>query len=279
MSEPARLEARIRHLDELGEVVGAMRTLAASHVQQARGGLGAIEAYTRTVEAALARVVPMLSDGGDVAAGGATAWLLVGGEHGFCGDFASRLLSRLRERLRPGDCVLVLGSRSRALAGEAGIEVDWADAMASHAAGVPAVVADLVDALYERVVAGRVERAVVIHGDTAGSGGSEVREQPLLPLDLAAWRAPSAAPDPVLNLPAAELVERLVDEYVLSRLVHAATTSLAAENAARLLATSAAADAVAERVETLRGESRRLRQAAITAELAELIGSGAFEAV
>ena len=278
MSEPARLEGRIRHLDELREVVGAMRTLAASHVQQARARLPAIEGYTRTVEAALARVVPMLEPGLDrLPVPGARAWLLLGGEHGFCGDFAGRLTERLAAEAARGDVVMVVGSRSAGLADEHGLHVEWSEAMVSHAAGVLAMARDIVDAVYERIVAGRVRSVSLVHGAGTGSGAFEVRVQPLLPLDLEAYRVDGAGPDPLLNLPPAELVERLVDEYVLARVVHAGTASLAAENGARLLATTAATDAVAERLELLRGEARRLRQSAITAELAELIGSGAFE--
>jgi F-type H+-transporting ATPase subunit gamma len=278
VSEQVRIEQRIRHLDELGEVVGAMRTLAASHVHQARARIAATQAYLHTLEAALARVVTMLPpvDGprGD---GGACAWIVLGGEHGFCGDFAGRLVSRLGMVVTRGDLVMVLGSRSAALAREHGIEIEWAEAMVSHAGGVLAMARDAVDALYERIVADRVRRVGLIHGEGTGTGSFEVRVQGVLPLDLETFRRDDTGPSALSNLPHDKLAERLVDEYVLARVVHAGTASLAAENGARLLATTAAGDAVAERVEMLRGQSRRLRQSAITAELAELIGSGAFD--
>lgn len=278
MSEQLRIEQRIRHLDELGEVVGAMRTLAASHVHQARARIAATQAYLHTLEAALARVVttlpPVDAPHGD---GGACAWIVLGGEHGFCGDFAGRLVSQLGMVVTRGDLVMVLGSRSAALAREHGIEIEWAEAMVSHAGGVLAMARDAVDALYERIVADRVRRVGLIHGEGTGTGSFEVRVQGVLPLDLETYRRDDTGPSPLSNLPHDTLAERLVDEYVLARVVHAGTASLAAENGARLLATTAAGDAVAERVETLRGQSRQLRQSAITEELAELIGSGAFD--
>jgi F-type H+-transporting ATPase subunit gamma len=278
VSEQIRIEQRIRHLDELGEVVGAMRSLAASHVHQARARLAATQAYLHTLEAALARVVKMLppldAPHGD---GGACAWVVLGGEHGVCGDFAGRLVSRLGAVVRRGDLVMVLGSRSAALAREHGIEVEWAEAMVSHAGGVLAMARDAVDALYERIVADRVRRVGLIHGEGTGTGSFEVRVQAVLPLDLENYRRDDTRPSPLCNLARDKLAERLVDEYVLARVVNSGTASLAAENGARLLATSAASDAVAERIELLRGRSRRLRQSVITEELAELIGSGAFD--
>ena len=148
--------------------------------------------------------------------------------------------------------------------------------MVSHADGVLAVARDAVDAVYEPIASGLVQRLTVLHGEAKRGGGVAVVREMLLPFEVPV-DGHGAAPAPLANLSSSLLVERLVDEFVMARVVRAGMESLAAENTARLFATSSASEAIGQHIETLQARLRIERQEAITAELAELVAGGAFE--
>lgn len=64
MEQLARLQARIGNLHDLRELVGALRGLAASHVQEAQANLAGIRRYVDVVEDAIAEGAALL-DGAD----------------------------------------------------------------------------------------------------------------------------------------------------------------------------------------------------------------------
>jgi F-type H+-transporting ATPase subunit gamma len=79
---------------------------------------------------------------------------------------------------------------------------------------------------------------------------------------------------PLITLPAADLVERLADEYVYAALCEAAMRAFAAENEARVAAMARARRNIDTMLEALTAQERQVRQDEITAEVVEL-ASGA----
>jgi len=92
----------------------------------------------------------------------------------------------------------------------------------------------------------------------------------LLPFDFGRFSAPRHGPPPLVQIPVADLLAQLADEYMFAQLCEALTLALAAENEARMRAMVAARDHVAEKLDALDATARRLRQEAITAEVIEL---------
>jgi F-type H+-transporting ATPase subunit gamma len=75
---------------------------------------------------------------------------------------------------------------------------------------------------------------------------------------------------PLVTLPPQRLLARLAEEYVFAQLCEAIMLSFAAENEARMRAMIAARVNVHDKLDQLIGDSRRLRQEEITAEIVEL---------
>src|SRR5215471_10093435 len=112
MQRPAELAIRIRSLLDLDDVVGALRSLSAARVQQARAMLLAIREYAAIVEGALAAAVPLTPSGADDTLEASTAVVAFCSEHGFVGAFNERVLLRAAEQLaRTRDRLLIVGSR------------------------------------------------------------------------------------------------------------------------------------------------------------------------
>lgn len=270
----AEVEARRASVEELRAVTDAMRSLAAARLQQALAVIGGTRAYAGVIGGALAQAVGLLAerparwpahDGR-----GRPATVLFAPEHGFVGAFAERLAEAALDSLPERGVLWAVGSRGAALLEERGRPPDWAIPMATHIDAVTATGRRVAEALYRAAADGTLGTVSVLYGRSAQGGAPEVARDALLPLDLAWARGNGRAVPPITNLPPAELVPRLVDEYVFARLAHAAMESFAAENAARFAVLMAARQNIDATLDALTGAVRRLRQEQITTELIEL---------
>ena len=273
----AEVEARRASIVELGSVTDAMRSLAAARFQQAAAMLPGTRTYAEVIGGALAQAVALAEDGPrrwPAQGCGHAALVLFAPEHGFVGAFAERLAKEARTA-PPGTELWVVGGRGAALLEEAGRAPAWSLPMATHADAVIATARRVAEALYGAAAADRLGRVELLYGRAVAGAGPELVRAALLPLDFARFRPARFRPErravpPLTNLPPAQLVARLVDEYIYALLAHAALESFAAENAARLSVMMAARHNIESSLETLTGILRRLRQEQITTELIEL---------
>ena len=280
MARLAEIRARIASLGELGEVVGAMRSLAAVRVQQARAALPGIRTYTDVVDAALAEALALAppAQGAVKAAepsrGGAALVIVFSSEHGFVGAFNERILDRAAiELARPKDRLLVVGSRGAALAAERRMPRAWTTAMATRSDGVVETARRVAHEVYGRVAEGDLGRVAIVYARSSAGAAWEPTMSALLPFDPTPHlsRAGSRGPRPLTNLAPGVLLGRLVDELVLAELMRAATESFASENGARLATMEAAHDNIERKLEELSGEERQRRQDEITTELLDVV--------
>jgi F-type H+-transporting ATPase subunit gamma len=200
-------------------------------------------------------------------------------EHGFVGGLNDRIL----RAAPPGSGeLLVVGTRGQATAGEARLGFRFIGPMATDTAGLGEVADRITDALYPRFAAGELEGLEIVFGRRSDAGAITIERRALLPLEPANAdeRPPSApAPPPVTYLPHAELLARLVEEYLYALLIDVAAQSFAAENTARLAVLQSAHTHLDDLVEDLRAADRRLRQEEITSEVVELaLGRGRHHA-
>ena len=75
----------------------------------------------------------------------------------------------------------------------------------------------------------------------------------------------------MVYLDADDLFDKVVEEFVFTRLMHAAMESFASENAARLTAMEAAHDNIESKLEGLTQQARQQRQEEITTELLDVV--------
>jgi F-type H+-transporting ATPase subunit gamma len=292
MERLSEIQARIKNLGELGDVVGAMRSLAAVRVQQARGALPALLKYTTVVEEALADAFALAPGAGEpagddaaserspgepagsAAAGSRSAVIVFSSEQGFVGAFNERVLERAATQLsRSGDSLLVVGARGASLAAERHLAVAWTAPMTTHGGGVVDVARGIAKEIYGRVARGELRRVTLVYARSSGGALSEVVVSTLLPFDPTPYRSTGAeagAP-PLTYLPPRELIDRLVDELVLAELMRAAMESFASENGARLATMEAAHTSIDKKLDELTQDERRRRQDEITTELLDIV--------
>jgi F-type H+-transporting ATPase subunit gamma len=272
VSALSETQARIDSVRKLGTVVGAMRGIAATHAGRARAALEGYRAYAKVVAAGLASAAALLEETAaskPLPSGEDTVVIVFAAEHGFASAFCERVLDAAK--LKDRDRLLIAGARGLSLAEQRGLRVDWSTPMASQAAAVDAVARRVADRLYALFVEERVARADVVHACPVSAADFTIVQRPLLPLDLAAIRAPVSGPPPLVNLAPRKLVELLVGEYVFAELALAALESFAGENAARLATMESARLNIDQKLEELEGQERLLRQEQITAEVQDVV--------
>jgi len=262
------LRRRIARTDELHDVIGAVRALAAARLRRANEGLRAINAYSAIVSTALRETLASLAARDDAAqpiSGQPTLTVAFGSQHGFVGGFNDELVAALAKLDGP---VWVLGERAAALAGETNILVMRVFPMATRVAGINALVRDLVDAILS--MSSLVSAVNVLYAPYR-PGSTTVATRRLLPFEDARPTL-SAAREPVLRYVEPEkLVARFAEEYILAELAQVAMESFASENRARLRSMDQTFENIERRLERLRKDAHRARQEEITVELLDII--------
>ncbi len=112
-------------------------------------------------------------------------------------------------------------------------------------------------------------------GEAARSAGIELEPADTEEADEEAKRFGTANVDYIYEQPAEELLNGLLPQYVFSLLYHAMTESVAAEHAARMTAMDSATNNASEMIDALTLHMNRVRQAAITKEIIEIVSGAA----
>lgn len=273
MTRLAEIEAHLRSMGELLDVVSAMRSLAAMRMQEAQQALQGVRRYAETMATAIGATLLLMpaTPTAPTTLQGRRALVFCMAEHGFVGGFNDRLLSALQSEPKLDDLLFVLGSRGGALVEERWRRTSWKEPMATRSSGAPETARRLAGELYRRIARGEIRRVEVIHARYRASGAATVERHVLLPADLAGLKPGQPGQPPLHNLPPAALLERLMAEYVFALLTKAVIESLASENAARFAAMASGHDNVSKKLDELHRQSHLARQSEITSELLELI--------
>jgi F-type H+-transporting ATPase subunit gamma len=280
MSKIQEVSARIVSLNELLDIVAAIRAIAASQMQQGQRSLEAINRYSQGISDALAETAALL----DTAEArpepprcSRLGVVAICSEHGFCGAFNERILDVVDRVLAESDYeaqLLVIGSRGAQRAVERGRRPKLTLQMATHSGGVTAVARRAAAELYRMFSQGEVGRLEVIHAAFRAGQQTGVDRRALLPLDPSVLEPRILTIPPLTNLRAGELFEELAGEYFFAALENALTESFTSENAARFRTMEAAHQNIEKKFDELNLLARRLRQEAVTTEILDLI-SGA----
>jgi F-type H+-transporting ATPase subunit gamma len=118
------------------------------------------------------------------------------------------------------------------------------------------------------------ERAV----EAALSAGIVIEEADTAEADEEAKKFGTAQVDYIYEQPSEELFKGLIPQYISSMLYHAMSESVAAENAARMTAMDSATNNASEMIDSLTLLMNRVRQAAITKEIIEIVSGAAAAA-
>lgn len=270
MSKRRDIESHIRSLDEISDIMGAMKNLAVMETQKLTRLLSAQERVVSSMHAAGTDFLTFYPDVLPRAEDGRPLFLVIGSERGFCGDYNDKLLARVQERLRmvhEKDPVLFTVGRKLAarISDKRTVAVSIEGAsVAEEVQSVMSQVMDHVHGLQTQDISGRPLTITVVSHAFETNG---VNTQTLRPFEMSPGPTARFTGPPLLNLPPRMFLTELVDLYLFSLLHKIFYSALLAENRARVSHLEGAIQRLKKQASELERKRNVLRQEEITEEI------------
>jgi F-type H+-transporting ATPase subunit gamma len=122
---------------------------------------------------------------------------------------------------------------------------------------------------------GKIDRLFMVHAEFVNTMTQKPRIDQLLPVEPTDKGSLQAHWDYIYEPSAADILDGLLMRYVESQVYRGAVENVASEMAARMVAMKAATDNAGKLIHELQLVYNKARQAAITTELAEIVGGAA----
>ena len=281
------LKRRIRSVRNTQQITRAMKFVAAARLRRAQERALAARPYARALSAvvrsAVARVPaaahPLLQKRPEER----VLLLVVSGERGLCGAFNGNVLRRAMEFLRrqpsqQGVAVMALGRKGRdALRKQRWtMMAEYVDLGARAQSGRAAEIAQAVAGRYQ---AGEVDAVYIVFNEFKSVLAQTLTLEKLLPIEPqtpgAGAEAAGAPVDYLYEQPVGDLLAGLIPRHIEAQVFRALAESAAAEHAARMTAMDSATNNARELIDKLTLYMNKVRQAAITREIIEVVSGAA----
>jgi F-type H+-transporting ATPase subunit gamma len=272
------IRRRIRATKSMQQIFKAMEMVAAAKLRRAQVRAQAASPYAQKITAMLENLAGAASEldhplfrAREVKT---AALVVVTADRGFAGTYNTNVLRYAEQRVRDGAPgavqIVALGRKARDffrrrqiptlavhtdLPGEASLEF----------------ARQLTNDLTELFVSGKVDRVEVVYTHFVNAIVRKVQAEVFLPIGSSAETGSKDAGTIFEPNPEAIFAE-LLPRYATAKLYASMADSLASEHSARMVAMGSARKNAGELVDSLTLTRNRLRQAAITREIAELVG-------
>ncbi len=280
MATLKQIRRRIRSVQSTKQITKAMQLVAAAKLRKAQSRAEAARPYAETMERALANLsgaarslAHPLFEEREIER---TLLAVVASDKGLCGAFNANVLRRAEERIdelgRAQVLLVPIGKRAYAYFRRRGWDMTEAIEVLGDRVDLN-LVRDFGRRAIELFLAREVDRVELLYTRFITTASRRVEINPLVPVIPSAEGEGEAAyifePDPET------IFDALLPRYVSTRILATLADSLAAEFAARMIAMSNATTNAEEMIDSLTLTANKLRQAAITRELSEIVGGAA----
>jgi F-type H+-transporting ATPase subunit gamma len=282
------IRRRVRSVKNMQQITKAMKMVSAARLRRATERVVAARPYATTMTRVLTSLAeraegyshPLLDTRGDEN----YLLVLVTADKGLCGAFNTNLIKAaqtfVREHADKNVRILPVGRRGRDFfrRRQASIPAEFINVTARHVTyEESAEIAGRVIELYNDEELA-LDRVFIIYNEFRSAISQITRVKEVLPIGDFATPADSAqgdrAIDYIYEQPPADIFGRLLPKYVESQIFYALLESTASEHGARMTAMDAASKNARDLIDRLTLYANRVRQAAITNEIIEVV-SGA----
>ena len=272
------LRRRIRATSSMQQIFKAMEMVSAAKLRRAQARALAASPYAKKITemlgnlaGAAAELEHPLFKAREVKR---LALVLITADRGFAGAYNTNVLREAERRVRaaaPGAIQLVvLGRKGRDYLKRRGYPVLTAHTELPGEASLD-LARRLTDELSAEFIAGNIDRVEIIYSHFVNALVRRVTTEQFLPVG-ATEKAAAADRGTIFEPDAETIFAELLPRYTTAKLYAAMADALASEHSARMVAMGAARKNAGELVDSLTLTRNRLRQAAITKEIAELVG-------
>jgi F-type H+-transporting ATPase subunit gamma len=282
---------RIRSVKNTQQITRAMKFVSAARLRRAQEAALAARPYARelarVLRSTIARIEspqhPLLAKRPEER----ILVLVIAGERGLAGAFNTNILKEAVKlfRSKQGKKIVVIpvGKKSRDALRKAGMEFagEYVNVLARVDFGVAREIANLITSLYAE---GKVDAVYAVFSEFKNVIAPNLVTEKLLPVEKieageeTVAEAAAAQIDYIYEQPEEQILDRLLPRYVETQVLRALLESSAAEHAARMAAMEAATNNAGDVIEALTLHMNKVRQAAITKEIIEIVSGASYTA-
>ena len=283
---------RIRSVKNTQQITRAMKFIAAARLRRAQETAVSLRPYAagirEVLRSAMSRIenpeqFPLLAQRAEER----VLVVVAAGERGLCGAFNANVLRRafdfLREKNDKTLEVIAVAKKSRDAFAKCSwkIAAEYVDVTTRADLDVAKKIGAEVMKIYE---AHQADSVYLIYNEFKNVMAQTLRVEKLLPLERSALGEPvKDAPqtssleqvDYIYEQPAAEIFNKLVPRYVEIQIYRMLAETSAAEHAARMTAMESATSNASDVIDALTLHMNKVRQAAITREIIEVVSGAA----
>jgi F-type H+-transporting ATPase subunit gamma len=283
------IRRRVRAVKSTQQITKAMKMVAASKLRRAQERVQAARPYAsqmlRVLNSLAARVDssahPLLDERKAPRAGGRALLLVITADRGLCGSFNTNVIKAasgfITENAGRRAVLGLIGRRGRDFFARRGFEVRY-EQINLFATLKFEDARNIARTAIDAFTGGDVDSVHLVYNEFKSVMQQKVVVEQLLPIPRGTFDGTARAAAPVVDYlyePAPEkLLAHLIPNHVEVQIYRALLDSSAAEHAARMTAMDAATRNSAEMIEQLTLHMNKVRQAAITREIIEVV-SGA----
>jgi F-type H+-transporting ATPase subunit gamma len=283
---------RIRSVKNTQQITRAMKFIAAARLRRAQETAVSLRPYAagirEVLRSAMSRIenpdqFPLLVQRPEER----VLVVVTSGERGLCGAFNANVLRRafefLREKSDKSVEVIAIAKKSRDAFRKRSWKIvgEYVDITTKADFGKAREIAAAIMKLYE---SHQADSVYLIYNEFKNVMAQTLRVEKLLPLERAALAEPDKntpptasadAVDYIYEQPAAEIFSKLVPRYVEMQIYRMLAETSAAEHAARMTAMESATSNASDVIDALTLHMNKVRQAAITREIIEVVSGAA----
>lgn len=280
MASMREIRARIRSVKSTQQITKTMKMVASAKLHRTQSGLSGIRSFARRSQHVLAELMAGENAGYDNEfllprkEVRTVCYVLFVGNRGLCGVYNHAVLRYAQELVQADErpcTVVVCGSWGRDIIAQSGLPVRHTfDALSDTPDMAEALpVADYLKRLY---LSGEADEIHLVY-QRFQSALQQVPDQvQLLAAQLQPQEREEAGNDYIFEPDARSVLENMVQLYLNNMVYSVLLEAKVSEQASRMAAMSAATDATTELINDLSLQLNRVRQAAITTEIAEIVG-------
>ena len=278
---------RIRSVKNSQQITRAMKFVAAARLRRAQEAALAARPYAKELARVLRSTMSRISEPQHPLLARRPEEkilaLVLSGERGLAGAFNTNILRKANEFFRANKSkklsVIPVGKKGRDALKKAGFNIiaEYVNVLARVEFGTVREISNLVTDLYAK---GEIDSVYIIFSEFKSVMSAKLAQEKLLPVEgVHAGDEPSrdstaSQVDYIYEQPVEQLLDKLLPRYVETQILRAMLESSAAEYAARMTAMESATKNAGDVIEALTLHMNKVRQAAITKEIIEIV-SGA----
>ncbi len=277
---------RIRSVKNTQQITKAMKMVSAAKLRRAQDRVIAARPYAAQMREMLANLVQAAQSDERASE---SVWLtereaknidlvLITSDKGLAGAFNSNLIKATQRFLADHPdanvSLTLVGRKGRDFFKRRGSQIlgEYVNVLAKPAF---TDAADVAREIIRRYRTGETDAVYVVNNDFKSVMAQTLSVQQLLPINLAPSGDPAATKDYIYEQSPLEMLERLMPRYIEVAIFRAMLETAAAEHAARMTAMDAASSNARDVIDALTLYMNRVRQAAITKEIIEVVSGAA----